>query len=67
MPVDYSKKTVKELKQALSERGAKTTGRKCELIERIEAYDRNDDFCGTTVIQEHYLSQYIYYLKENTS
>jgi hypothetical protein len=51
MPVDYSKWTVKQLKTSLSERGAKTTGRKAELIERLDAYDRNDDFRGSVVIQ----------------
>jgi hypothetical protein len=51
MPVDYSTWTVKLLKHALSERGAKTTGRKAELIERLQAYDCNEDFRGTIVIQ----------------
>jgi hypothetical protein len=51
MPVDYSTWTVKLLKQALSERGAKTTGRKAELIERLQAFDRNYNFRGTIVIQ----------------
>jgi len=36
--------TVQKLKLELSKRGAKTGGRKAELIERLEAYDRNQNF-----------------------
>jgi hypothetical protein len=42
--------TVDKLKLELAKRGAKTTGRKAELIERLEAYDRNQDFSSTSVI-----------------
>jgi hypothetical protein len=45
----YSKWTVVLLKVELSKRGARTTGRKHELIERLEAYDRDDDFCANTL------------------
>jgi hypothetical protein len=51
MSSDYGSWTVKLLKTALSDRRAKTSGRKAELIERLESYDRNDDFRGTTTIQ----------------
>jgi hypothetical protein len=51
MAANYCVWTVKQLKATLSERGAKTSGRKAELIDRIESYERNDDFRGTTVIQ----------------
>jgi hypothetical protein len=36
--------TVQKLKLELSKRGAKTGGRKAELIECLEAYDRNQNF-----------------------
>jgi hypothetical protein len=45
----YSKWTVVLLKVELSKRGARITGRKHELIERLEAYDRNDDFSANTL------------------
>jgi hypothetical protein len=51
MPTDYGKWTVLLLKKELVSRGAKLTGRKAELIDRLEAYDRNDDFRGAPVIQ----------------
>ena len=35
-----------QLKIQLELRGAKTTGRKKELVERLEAYDRNQNFYG---------------------
>jgi hypothetical protein len=35
-----------QLKLELELRGAKTTGRKKELVERLEAYDRNQNFNG---------------------
>jgi hypothetical protein len=47
----YSKWTVNLLKVELSKRGARITGRKHELIERLESYDRNDDFCANTLQQ----------------
>jgi hypothetical protein len=49
MSDQYSKWTVNLLKVELSKRGARVTGRKHELIERLEAYDRNDDFCANTL------------------
>ena len=36
--------TVKQLKDILSEKGAKRAGRKQDLVERLEAYDRNYNF-----------------------
>jgi hypothetical protein len=51
MPNKYGKWTVTVLKKELAARGAKLSGRKAELIDRLEAYDRNDDFRGAAVIQ----------------
>ncbi|ESO96052.1 hypothetical protein LOTGIDRAFT_160037 [Lottia gigantea] len=42
--VDRNSWTVSELKDELRRRRAKTTGRKIDLIERLEAYDRNANF-----------------------
>lgn len=36
-----------ELKKELSKRGAWTTGRKAELLERLQAYERNKNFNGS--------------------
>lgn len=44
MSSQFGRLTVNELKKELSRRGAKTTGRKAELVARLEAYDRNDNF-----------------------
>jgi hypothetical protein len=51
MPNQFGKWTVTLLKKELAARGAKLTGRKSELIDRLGAYDRNDDFRGAAVIQ----------------
>jgi hypothetical protein len=51
MPLDYGKWTVALLKKELAARGAKVTGRKAELIDRLEAYNRNDDFRNAPIIQ----------------
>lgn len=42
--MDYRKMTVEQLKNELRKRGAKLSGRKGELLERLEAYDRNNNF-----------------------
>ena len=42
-------KSVPDIKKALAERGAKTTGKKEELIERLVAYEENDDFRGPAI------------------
>ena len=42
----WKDKTVTVIKQALADRGAKTTGKKEELIERLVGYEENDDFKG---------------------
>ena len=47
---NFSELTVEKLKYELLRRGAKTTGRKAELIERLEAYERNQDFCSTVIL-----------------
>jgi hypothetical protein len=39
--------TIPQLKQECRDKGARTTGRKAELIDRLDAYDRNDDFRGS--------------------
>ena len=49
MPSDFGHLSVNELKKELSRRGAKTTGRKAELVARLEAYDRNDNFRSNDV------------------
>ena len=41
---DRSRWTVKHYQRALASRGAKVSGRKKELVERLEAYERNDNF-----------------------
>ncbi|GBP98123.1 hypothetical protein EVAR_90271_1 [Eumeta japonica] len=40
----YSTWNVEALKAKLRERGASLKGRKADLIERLEAYDRNQNF-----------------------
>ncbi|XP_013391521.1 uncharacterized protein LOC106159688 [Lingula anatina] len=44
MELGHASLTVNELKRKLLECGALTTGRKCELIERLDAYERNANF-----------------------
>ena len=46
MESDYGKMTVAQLKNELERRGAKVTGRKKELIERLESYDKHSNFAG---------------------
>ena len=46
----WKDKTVPVIKQALADRGAKTTGKKEELISRLVAYEENDNFQGPTII-----------------
>lgn len=44
---DYKTWTIPKIQQELKKRGAKRiSGRKAELIERLEAYDRNNNFAG---------------------
>jgi len=50
MSSNYGTWSISRLKNELSTRGAKVTGRKAELIERLEAYERNDDFRGQQTI-----------------
>ncbi|XP_046577422.1 uncharacterized protein LOC124285270 [Haliotis rubra] len=49
MAATYEALTVQKLKQELIRRQAATTGRKTDLVERLKAYDRNDDFRGTVI------------------
>ncbi|KAK3109052.1 hypothetical protein FSP39_021893 [Pinctada imbricata] len=43
----YGSLTIKELREELKTRKAKTSGRKKELVDRLEAYDRNFNFGKT--------------------
>ena len=47
--MDWSKCNVPDLKKALIERGAKTSGKKADLIKRLEDYERNSNFVGPYV------------------
>ncbi|KAI0207192.1 hypothetical protein LSAT2_008152 [Lamellibrachia satsuma] len=49
----YDRLTLPVLRQELEKRGAKRSGRKKELIERLEAYDRNSNFGCTTSDLNH--------------
>ena len=49
---DRSRWTVKHYQRALASRGAKVSGRKKELIDRLEAYERNDNFGAQPIISE---------------
>jgi hypothetical protein len=42
--------TLPQIRQECRERGARTTGRKADLVGRLEAHDRNDDFRGSVSI-----------------
>ena len=44
MASDFGRLTVSQLKVELEKRGAKVTGRKKELVERLEAYEKNSNF-----------------------
>ena len=50
--MDRSRWTVKDYQRALASRGAKVSGRKKELIDRLEAYERNDNFGAQPIISE---------------
>ncbi|GFN78588.1 hypothetical protein PoB_000509400 [Plakobranchus ocellatus] len=39
--MDYGAQTLKTLKELCRKKGAKTTGKKAHLVERLQAYDRN--------------------------
>ena len=41
---NYGQLRIEQLKGLLRQRGAKVTGKKRDLVDRLEAYDRNDDF-----------------------
>ena len=44
MSDDYGNWKLTQLKLELSKRGARLTGKKAALVERLRAYDRNQDF-----------------------
>ena len=50
--MDRSRWKVKDYQRALASRGAKISGRKKELQERLEAYERNDNFGYQAIIQD---------------
>ena len=50
MPVDRSKWKLDKLKAECRSRGIKVDGRKREIIDRLESYDRNDDFQGPPIV-----------------
>ena len=50
MPVDRSKWKLPELKAECRRRGIRLEGRKQEIIDRLESYDRNDDFQGPPIV-----------------
>ena len=50
--MDRSRWKVQDYQRALAARGAKVSGRKKELIERLEAYERNDNFGAQIIIDE---------------
>ena len=47
---DRSRWKVPDYQRALAARGAKISGRKQELIQRLEDYERNDNFGATPII-----------------
>ena len=49
MPIDRSKWKLDDLKAECRRRSIRIDGRKMDLIERLESYDRNDDFRGPPV------------------
>ncbi|KAL5019069.1 hypothetical protein ScPMuIL_004791 [Solemya velum] len=51
--MSYSGWSLKEVKEELKKRGAKLSGRKLDLVERLEAYDRNQNF-GFEALQDDY-------------
>ena len=50
MSEDFGSLNCTQLKVELSKRGAKTTGKKAELVDRLRAYERNLDFTGRNVV-----------------
>ena len=50
--MDRSRWKVKDYQRALASRGAKISGRKKELQERLEAYERNDNFGYQVIISD---------------
>lgn len=48
-PPDRSSWTVAQLRKELAARGARVSGRKSELVQRLDDYDRNQDFAGPSV------------------
>ncbi|CAG4933233.1 unnamed protein product [Parnassius apollo] len=59
--MDYGQRKVAELKIELKKRGAKVTGTKEKLIERLNDYDRNNNFKSNENDNSHLLNEFIYY------
>lgn len=53
----YGSLTIDQLKMELRKRNARVSGRKAELIERLEAYDRNSNFGKTEGTHAEYKMQ----------
>jgi SAP domain len=51
MSSDFGRLTVAQLKIELEKRGAKVSGRKKELVERLEAYEKNCDFKYNSIVE----------------
>ena len=50
MPVDRSKWKLPDLKAECRRRGIRIEGRKKDILERLESYDKNDDFRGPAIV-----------------
>ncbi|XP_062605921.1 uncharacterized protein LOC134267719 [Saccostrea cucullata] len=50
----YANMTIKDLKDELKKRNARLSGRKKELVERLIAYDRNQNFGQTEDLEPEY-------------
>ncbi|KAL5009866.1 hypothetical protein ScPMuIL_012171 [Solemya velum] len=51
---DYGTLSLSELKEELKSRGARLSGRKKELVERLESYDRNFNFGKANEVEKEY-------------
>ncbi|KAL8603439.1 hypothetical protein ACOMHN_053106 [Nucella lapillus] len=57
MESEYGRWTIYQLKKELRRRNARVSGRKADLAERLEAYDRNSNFGGDETVQPEYQMQ----------
>ena len=49
-PKDRSKMKLPDLRKECAERGIRAVGRKHEIVDRLEDYDRNADFRGPPIV-----------------